>query len=241
MPLDCGSTSVSTICTAMPASTRRAAALQHLHSRPAAASGCAAETMKRAAVCSGLSTVPDAASGSGGGATAAPRAQQAASSAAARPSQRTRCTRAATAAARRSCCCSSSRVTPGAISTTFRPCGVTSSTARSVMMRSTTPTPVSGSVHLGRIFRSKPPSFFLRHVLHQHDHALHAGHQVHRAAHALDHLAGDHPVGQVALLADLHRAQDGQVDLAAADHARSCRGCRRCWCRAAWSRSACRR
>src|SRR5690606_16902196 len=29
---------------------------------------------------------------------------------------------------------------------------------------------------------------------------------------------GDHPVGQVALVGDLHRAQDRQVDVAAADH-----------------------
>ncbi len=36
-------------------------------------------------------------------------------------------------------------------------------------------------------------------------------------AHALDHLAGDHPVGEVALLANLHGAQDGKVDVAAAD------------------------
>ncbi len=57
--------------------------------------------------------------------------------------------------------CSASRVTPGASSTSFRPSGVTSITARSVMMRSTTPTPVSGSVHLGRIFMSSVPSFFL--------------------------------------------------------------------------------
>ena len=42
--------------------------------------------------------------------------------------------------------CNASRVTPGAISITFRPAGVTSITARSVMMRSTTPTPVRGSV-----------------------------------------------------------------------------------------------
>src|SRR5450830_1327684 len=49
--------------------------------------------------------------------------------------------------------CRNSRVTPGASSTTLRPSGVTSITARSVMMRSTTPTPVSGSVHCGRIFR----------------------------------------------------------------------------------------
>ena len=55
-------------------------------------------------------------------------------------------------------------------------------------------------------------------MLHQHDAARHAGHQVHGTAHALDHLAGDHPVGQVTLAADLHGAQDGQVDLAATDH-----------------------
>ena len=94
------------------------------------------------------------------------------------------------------------------------------------MMRSTTPRPVSGSVQCGRIFRSMPPSFFLRDVLHQHDHALDAGHQVHRAAHALDHLAGDHPVGEVALLADLHGAEDREVDLAAADHREAVGGCR---------------
>ena len=38
-------------------------------------------------------------------------------------------------------------------------------------------------------------------VVHDHDDALDAGDQVHRAAHALHHLAGDHPVGEVALLA----------------------------------------
>jgi hypothetical protein len=42
-----------------------------------------------------------------------------------------------------------------------KPPGVTSSTARSVMMRFTTPRPVSGSVHLGRIFRSVLPSFLV--------------------------------------------------------------------------------
>jgi Zn-finger nucleic acid-binding protein len=55
-------------------------------------------------------------------------------------------------------------------------------------------------------------------VLHGDDDALHARDEVHRAAHALDHLAGDHPVGEVALLGDLHRAQDAQVDVPAADH-----------------------
>ena len=62
-----------------------------------------------------------------------------------------------------------------------------------------------------------------RDVLHQHDHAAHARHQVHRAAHALDHLARDHPVREVAFFADLHRAEDREVDLAAADHAEAVR------------------
>ena len=35
-------------------------------------------------------------------------------------------------------------------------------------------------------------------VLHHHDHAAAAGDEIHRAAHALDHLAGDHPVREVA-------------------------------------------
>jgi hypothetical protein len=43
--------------------------------------------------------------------------------------------------------------------------------------------------------------------------------QVHGPAHALDHLAGDHPVGEVASSRDLHRAKDRGVDLAGADHA----------------------
>ena len=79
------------------------------------------------------------------------------------------------------------------------PCGVTSITASSVTIRSTTFVPVSGSVQRVRILC--PPS--LRRVLHRDDHALGAGDQIHRAAHALDHLAGNHPVGEVAFLVDL--------------------------------------
>ncbi len=33
-----------------------------------------------------------------------------------------------------------------------------------------------------------------------------------------DHLAGDHPVGQVAASRDLHRPQDGEIDVTATDH-----------------------
>src|SRR3546814_20127092 len=47
---------------------------------------------------------------------------------------------------------------------------------------------------------------------------LDPGDQVHRAAHALDHLAGHHPVGEITGLGDLHAAQPGEVDMAAADH-----------------------
>ena len=64
-------------------------------------------------------------------------------------------------------------------------------------------------------------------VLHHHDDALDAGDEVHRAAHALDHLAGDHPVGEIAVLGDLHRAEDGEVDVAAADHREGIRRWRR--------------
>src|ERR1043166_5948612 len=55
-------------------------------------------------------------------------------------------------------------------------------------------------------------------VLHHHDHLLDAGDEVHGAAHAFDHLARDHPVGEVAVLGHLHGAEDRQVDVAAADH-----------------------
>jgi len=58
----------------------------------------------------------------------------------------------------------------------------------------------------------------LRRVLHGDDDPLGARHKVHGAAHAFHHLAGNHPVGQIALLVHLQRAQDGQVDMAAADH-----------------------
>ena len=58
-------------------------------------------------------------------------------------------------------------------------------------------------------------------MLHQDQDLLHPRHQVHGAAHAFDHLAGDHPIGEVTLLADLHRAQDRQIDLATADHGKA--------------------
>ncbi len=57
-----------------------------------------------------------------------------------------------------------------------------------------------------------------RGVLHRDDDAPGARHQIHGAAHALHHLAGDHPVGEVALLVHLERAQHGDVDVPAAHH-----------------------
>jgi hypothetical protein len=45
-----------------------------------------------------------------------------------------------------------------------------------------------------------------------------AGHQIHRAAWALDHLARHHPVGQVSGFGHFQAAEDGQVDVPAADH-----------------------
>src|SRR5689334_17764353 len=55
-------------------------------------------------------------------------------------------------------------------------------------------------------------------MLHHDDDLLDARDEVHRAAHALDHLARHHPVREVALLADLHAAEHGEVDVPAADH-----------------------
>src|SRR6185436_10870244 len=58
----------------------------------------------------------------------------------------------------------------------------------------------------------------LRGVLHQHHDPADARDQVHRAAGALDHLPRHHPVGEVAVLRHLQAAEDGKVDVPAADH-----------------------
>src|SRR5450756_1370189 len=47
---------------------------------------------------------------------------------------------------------------------------------------------------------------------------LNARHEVHCAAHAFDTFAGDHPVCQVTVVGYLHGSEDGEVDVAAADH-----------------------
>lgn len=61
----------------------------------------------------------------------------------------------------------------------------------------------------------------LGHMVRRHDNLglVRVRHQVHGTAHTLEHFTGDHVVGQVAIGADLQRAEDGHVDVAAANHA----------------------
>src|SRR5271165_7650169 len=54
---------------------------------------------------------------------------------------------------------------------------------------------------------------------HGDDDALGAGHEIHRATHARDHLARNRPVGEQPPLVDLKAAKHGDVDMAAADQA----------------------
>ena len=100
-------------------------------------------------------------------------------------------------------------VVPGAhsISWNDRPGSVRSNKARSVMVTSTMLGPLTGNVHSG-------PNFGL---LHCDDHAANAGDEVNGTAHALDHLAGDHPVGDAVVGADFHRAEHCEVDMTTAD------------------------
>src|SRR5260370_30526206 len=56
-------------------------------------------------------------------------------------------------------------------------------------------------------------------VFHGDENALGAGDEVHGAAHAFEHFSGDGPVGEIAFFVDLQRAENGEVDVAAANHA----------------------
>src|SRR5665647_1894370 len=58
-------------------------------------------------------------------------------------------------------------------------------------------------------------------VLHHHHHLLDAGDQVHGTAHALHHLAVDHPIGEIAVLRHLHGAEDCDVDTVSYTHLRA--------------------
>src|SRR5207253_3218245 len=60
-------------------------------------------------------------------------------------------------------------------------------------------------------------------VLHDDAHFLHAGDEVHGSAHAFHHLAGDHPVGEVTVLGDLHRTEQSKVYMPATDHRKGIR------------------
>ncbi|MPN04598.1 hypothetical protein SDC9_151840 [bioreactor metagenome] len=55
-------------------------------------------------------------------------------------------------------------------------------------------------------------------MLHQHDHAAHAGHQIHRTTRPLHHLAGDHPVRDIALVRHFQRAKDRKIHMTTTDH-----------------------
>ena len=70
-----------------------------------------------------------------------------------------------------------------------------------------------GSVHSFRIFGAA----ILRSVFHDRDDALYAGDQIHRATGSLDHLAGDHPVCDVAFVGHFESAEDREIDVAAAN------------------------
>ena len=110
--------------------------------------------------------------------------------------------------------CTSSGVTPGATSHRTNPVGVTSITASSVTIRSTTPTPVRGRAHCLRIFGF--PSLVVCSMAMIDTPG--SGNQVHRPAHALQFLAGDGPIREIPLLIDLHPTQHRDVHMAATNH-----------------------
>ena len=53
----------------------------------------------------------------------------------------------------------------------------------------------------------------LRRMHHRHDDLPRAGDEVHRPAHAGNHFAGHHPVGEIAALVDFEAAEDGHVEV----------------------------
>ena len=60
-------------------------------------------------------------------------------------------------------------------------------------------------------------------VVHDHHHAADPGDKIHCAAHALDQLARNHPIGKVAVFGNFHCAKNGHRDLAAPDHSKGLR------------------
>ena len=55
-----------------------------------------------------------------------------------------------------------------------------------------------------------------RAMLHYRHDAFHPGDEIHRSAGTLDHLAGNHPVSDVALIRHFEGAENGKIDVAAA-------------------------
>ena len=55
-------------------------------------------------------------------------------------------------------------------------------------------------------------------VLHHRHDALHSGDEIHRATGPFDHLAGNHPIRDVAFVRHLECAENGEIDVAAANH-----------------------
>ena len=55
-------------------------------------------------------------------------------------------------------------------------------------------------------------------VLHHRNDALHSSDQVHRAARSFHHFSGDHPIGDIAFIRHLEGAENGEIDVAAANH-----------------------
>ena len=102
----------------------------------------------------------------------------------------------------------------GATSFSTKPSSPTSSTAMSVTIRPTHSRPVQ---RIGALSDDLGGAAPVR-VLHGHDHAPRARHQVHRPADVADAALRQHPVGEVAPLRHLQRAEHRHVDVAAADH-----------------------
>ena len=110
--------------------------------------------------------------------------------------------------------CTCSTVNSGLISVMSRPLSVTSSTHISVMIF----VDAVGSGQ-GQTALLEDLGVALGGVLHADDAVLSTHAQVHSAAHAGHLLAGDDPVGQIALGIHLQSAQEAGVHMAAADQA----------------------
>ena len=60
-------------------------------------------------------------------------------------------------------------------------------------------------------------------VVHDNDHTADAGNKIHRATHALNQFARDHPIGQISVFRDFHSPKNGHRYFAAPDHAKALR------------------